>query len=309
MPSRSLPDRARRRFRWHVSQPFDRHVAARLRRWRNARRVFRPIFVGGTSGSGTSLLAVSLGQRFDCAAVIYESNFQVAKSSRLYVPHIDSFPSVAAYREHMTPASSWSVEGARRDLLECYRSYAVGPSDVVIDKGPDTNPLRASFLARCFPDARHLLIFRDPVANVEGLRRKWRTFGRDPLEETIRFYADVHESFLAAAAEHPEHFHVVEYEDLVASPDAILEEVGRRLGLRPARRVRRLASSPNVEGQGIRNVQGSRIGYVKDANERARARLAAGDAERIERALGPLQERLRGAPFTIREDVGRRSSA
>jgi hypothetical protein len=179
---------------------------------------------------------------------------------------------------------------------------------VVVDKGPDINPLRAEFLVSCFPDAPHLLIFRDPVANVEGLRRKWRTFGREPLGETVRFYAEVHESFLAAAARHPALFHAVEYENLVARPAAVLAAIGERLGLATAPQRRRLTSSPNVEGQGIRNVQRSEIGYVRDANERARARLDPGDAAQIDAVLGPLLCRLRDAPITIRDAGARRTA-
>jgi hypothetical protein len=295
MASFSLADRIRRRLRWHVSQPFDRHVRAPLRRLRNAGRDLTPVFVAGASGSGTSLLALSLGQRFEFAGVVYESNLEVAERSFLYVPLIEAFATPADYQRHMSPGPEWSVLQGRRDLLDCYRSHCDGPGRFVVDKGPDIHLLRAAFLHRCFPEAHFLLIFRDPIANVEGLRRKWPTFGRAPLDATIDFYRTCHERFLDDAVAFPERVVMIEYERLVEDVDAALDALGRRLGLVPARAVRKLLTKPNVEGQGIRNVRKNEIGVVTDANRRSRERLGPGDAERIEAALTPLLTRLRGA--------------
>jgi acetyl esterase/lipase len=295
----SVADRVRRRLRRHVAEPFDREVRARARRWRNAGRDYRPVFVCGASGGGTSLLALSLGQAFDCAGVLYESTMQVPESSVLHIPHLNTFGSVAEYARSIAPTAAWSVESAREDLLHCYRSYTSGPSDVVIDKGPDANLLRVAFLARCFPRGAFVGIFRDPTANVEGFRRKWKVFREDALEASIRFYAQLFEAFLREAEAMPERAVLVEYERLVEAPEATLAAVGARLRLEPARQRRRLWTSPNVEGMGIRNVQNSEIGYVRDANERARARLAPAELAALDAALGPLRERLRRSPLAL----------
>lgn len=295
----SLMDRVVRRLRSQVAEPLARNVGAPIRRWRNAGREYRPIFVGGASGSGTSLLALTIGQVFDCAGVIYESNLQVSERSVLYVPDIEMFPTVADYQRAIGPHDAWSIEGARRDLLDLYRSYTSGPSDVVIDKGPDTNLLRAGFLARCFPDASFVLVFRDPVANVEGLRRKWSTFANDSLAESIRFYTEIHERFLRGVEACSERVVAVEYETLVEHYDATTARIGERLGLAPATKRRGLWPVANVEGEGIRNVRGNRIRVVKDANQRAYERLGQEPVDEIRTALGPLHERLRALPFGV----------
>lgn len=300
--AKALDDRVRNYLRWHVQEPLDRSVFAPLRQARNASRQFRPIFVGGASGAGTSVMALSIAQRFDTAGVIYETNFQVGEDSFLSVPTVDSFDTPSAYQAYMTPVGDWSVEAGRADLQRCYRRHCSGGSDVVVDKGPDINLLRAAFLHRCFPESPFVLIFRDAASNVEGLRRKWRPFRDRPLTETIDFYAAIHQRFLEAAESFPGLVHAVHYETLVEQPDTVLSELGRRLGLRGAARKRRLHSSPNVEGRGIRNVRGSEIGYVTDATRRAHERLGPGELEEIRHALGPLEKRLREAPFTIAGD-------
>jgi hypothetical protein len=288
--------------RWHLLDPFEERVRAPLRALRNSGRTFRPIFVGGASGSGTSLLALSVGQHLDCAGVIYETNFQVARDSFLHVPHLDTFANAGEYQAFMTPKPDWEVDAARGALQACYRRYCSGSSEFVVDKGPDINLVRAAFLHHCYPDAHHVLIFRDPVANVEGLRRKWRVFGDGPLDATIGFWHDIHRAFLNAAAAMPGRAHAVEYEALVEAPDAVLTTLAERLAIPRSAQGQRLRESPNVEGQGIRNVSDGKIGYVTDANQRARARLAPDEADRIETALAPLERELREASFTITRD-------
>lgn len=294
MARRPLLDRLRRRFHSRVAMPFERRLAAPLRRLRNAGRDYHPVFVAGAMGSGTTLLAFSLGQRFRCACVIEESAIQVSPGSFLHVPHPNRFRSIRAYQEHFAPDDSWSIEQARLDLLELYRSHASGSSEVVFDKGPNVHLARAAFLARCFPEAHHVMIFRDPVVNIEGFRRKWERFRDDPLEESLRFYRETHERFLEAAEGLGDRVHVVEYETLVEHPEATFATLRRRLGLEAASSQRRLPTRANVEGQGIRNVARGRIGVVRTANERSYQRLATPTVEVIRNALGPLHERMRG---------------
>ena len=298
----SFPERVRRRFRRDVLAPFDAHVAGAVRRRRNARRSFRPVFVTGAMGSGTTLLAFSLGQRFEFACVIAESAHQVSKRSFLHNPGVDAFPSVRAYEEAIRPRAEWSAAQARDDLLRLYRSHARGPSDRALDKGPNTSLVRAGLLAKAFPEARFAMVFRDPVANVEGFRRKWRTFGDDVLDECVRFYAAIHESFLEQAAAFPERVMWVEYETLVRDYDAMLGELARRLELEPAHARRRLAQRTNVPGQGIRNVAHGRIGVVLDANERAYGNLSEPEIARIRDVLGPVHVQMQELAISPRSD-------
>jgi hypothetical protein len=293
MAKLSLGERIRRRLRRDLIAPLDARVGGAVRRHRNAARDFRPVFVTGAMGGGTSLLALSLAQRYECACVIPEGAHQVSKHSFLHNAGVEAHPSVRAYEEAIRPRSDWSVERGRRDLLELYRSYAAGPSDVAFDKGPNVHLVRAGFLARCFPDAFFVVMFRDPVATVEGFRRKWPTFAQAPLEESLRFWVAIHESFLEQASAFPERVAWVEYETLVTHYDPLLDALAQRAGLRPATRRRRLPGRANAEGRGIRNVSRSRIGVVTDADARARANLPDEVVATIRAALGPLHERLR----------------
>jgi hypothetical protein len=300
MPQLPFAERLRRRFRRAVLAPFDAHVVGPVRRWRNAQRGFRPVFVTGAMGSGTTLLAFSLGQRFDFACVIAESAHQVSRHSFLHNPGVDAFPGVRAYEEAIRPRPEWSPARAREDLLRLYRSHARGRSDRALDKGPNTSLVRAGLLARAFPEGRFVVVFRDPVANVEGFRRKWRSFGDDDLDECIRFWAVIHEGFLQQARDFADRVTWIEYEALVDGYDALLDALGRRLELAPAARSRRLEPRANVPGQGIRNVSGGRIGLVTDANRRAYGGLSEPETARIRSRLGALHAELRARALADR---------
>lgn len=299
----SFADRIRRRFQRQVAGPFEERVRTPLRRLRNNARRFRPIFVAGAAGSGTSYLAVSLAQRFDCAGVVYEQDIDIDPDTFLFVGDPNDYSSVAAYERHMSAKADWSVEQGRDDLLRLFRGKARAAGEAIVSKAPDSGLVRVEFLDRCFPDAWWIAVFRDPVANVEGFRRKWRLFSDEPLAEAIRFYRAIHERFLEEAPRLGDRVLAVEYETLVEEPDAAFAEIGRRLGLAPATRPLRFQSRPNAEGMlGLRNVQKGEIQVVRDSNARARARLGSDEVAAIERELGPLRERLRSAPFTLRLD-------
>lgn len=285
-----------RRLRLEVDRVTERLQQAGRRR-RNAGRLFRPIFVAGAIGSGTSLLAASLGQRFAVAGVALESARDISPSSCLWIDRVLHFDSIRAYEDKLAPQADWSVAQAREDLLDLYRSRAAGDPDAeaFIDKGPNTNLVRASFLAEAFPDAHFVLIFRDPVVNIEGFRRKWLTFGNDRLEESLRFWAAIHERFLEQAESFPDRCISLEYEALVERYEEVLAGLAARLGVEPSARQRPVAARDVGDGRGLRGVEGGRIKIVGDASARAYARLEEQEIDRIRERLGPLHERLRAS--------------
>ncbi|MGH9464640.1 MAG: sulfotransferase [Thermoanaerobaculia bacterium] len=292
-PRRPWRVRLRRWLERRTLELFEERVRAPARRRRNADRSFRPLFVTGLMGSGTTLVALSLAQRFECAAAITESAHQVSPDTVLHLPLPNTFPSVAAYLEAVRPRAEWSREAVREALLDLYRSKARGRSEVVVDKGPNTTLARASLLASCFPDAGFLLVFRDPVANVEGLRRKWRLFAGEPLSSSVAFHERLHGWFLDSLPLLGPRVAFIEYETLLERYDETLAAIGRFFRLGPASRRRRLAGRPNVPGQGIRNVRAGRIRLVRDANRLAYRNLEPSEVDWVRARLGPLHEKLR----------------
>ena len=94
-----------------------RALAAPVRRWWHRSREFRPIFIAGAAGAGTSLLAYSLAQRFEHGVLIREAAREQPPGSLLYVDKIDTFPSLAAYEHAIRPDPAWTPEAGRDALL------------------------------------------------------------------------------------------------------------------------------------------------------------------------------------------------
>ncbi len=296
MSDSSFVGRARRRLRLEVERASGRLLDARRRR-HNAGRSFQPIFVAGAIGSGTSLLAASLGQRLRVAGVALESAREVARDSCLWIDRVNHFPSIRAYEDRLSPGPDWSLVEAREDLQQLYRAKALDPTrDFIVDKGPNTNLVRAGFLAEAFPGSPFVLVFRDPVANIEGFRRKWLTFHDDALAENVRFWLAVHERFLDQTAAFPGRLVTVEYEALVADYEASLARLADRLGVPLAPEARPVAARAQGDGRGLRGVESGHIRVDRDANARSwsslQATLDPRQIDEIRNAVAPMHRRL-----------------
>ncbi|CAA9225672.1 MAG: hypothetical protein AVDCRST_MAG76-954 [uncultured Acidimicrobiales bacterium] len=284
-----LPSRSAVRRRLRASR------TAALAGYRQVRRAgdrHRPLFVAGAMGSGTSLLALSLGSRFRVAGVAYESALEVSSRSFLRMAPVESHRSVADYEQAIQPRPGWSAEDGRRWLQRLYRANAERSLPDIVDKGPNVHLVRAGFLAQCFPDARFVLVVRDPVANIEGFRRKWPTFARAPLSENIGFYRRTHERFLELADSLGLDVAVVAYEDLVARYEGVLSELGQRFGLTSGAVVGTVAAPARSGGKGIRNVSEGRIAVLPGTNEPAYRDLDHEEVSLIRLDLGDLHTRL-----------------
>ncbi len=270
-----------------------------IKRKRNANRQYTPIFILGAAGSGSTLMSLSLAQRFDCAGVVAESVLQIPKSSFLSVLPARCYSSIKNYENAILPDPTWDIDKGRKDLLNLYRSYSIGESEFVVDKGPNANQVRVDFLAKCFPNAIFIMIFRDPVVNIEGMMRKWSLFKNDSLEENIRFYDSIHTRFLDQAENFSEQVYVIDYQNFVKEHEKTLELIGKKIGMQPSKGNLSFSTRKNKPGQGIRNVENGRIQVVQGADEAAYKRLSPEVVEKIRSSLGELHKRLRNAALKV----------
>jgi hypothetical protein len=136
---------------------------------------------------------------------------------------------------------------ARRRLMSFYREclrrqlYANGRERIHLSKNP-TFCGRVESLIETFPDARIVVLLRDPSDTIPSLlkllQQAWRYAGWDEpaIRQSLRVLAE--QSFhsyrhpLDVLARHPDVPQaVVDYRDLVASPRATVIDLYRRLGL------------------------------------------------------------------------------
>jgi hypothetical protein len=252
--------------------------------------VYTPVFVAGTMGSGTTLILISLANAFDCAGAVMESAMHISAKSFLRVRNVNTFSSIRQYQNAILPDPKWSVAKGRESLLNLYRSVCDGPREIVLDKGPNTNLVRAQFLAKCFPECKFLLIFRDPVDNIAGFRRKWQTFGKDSLEENIRFYKELHENFLEFYRTLPTRTIVVEYERFVLENEKMIKSVGSILDLKT-----RKEKINMIIPEYLISDSSAKIEIMNKAKTMARNQLSIEAAKQIQKELEPTYSKLRAA--------------
>ena len=288
MPGKKLISRIKGRLDRQFIEPVRRARRARA----NVDRVLNPLFVTGAMGSGTTLLGLELGQRFETSGIIDESCLAVPKDSYLHVEPIERHRLIGDYYQSLLPRRDWQIDVGRKQMLLLYRERAergVGP---IVDKAANSHLCRSAFLLRCFSEAPMLVIFRDPVANIEGFRRKWPTFGNDSLVENISFYRTIHEAFLETRARNPGRTLLLSYEALTMDPDATFDLVRESVGLVPVEEAAGIEFRANEIGQGVRNVGSDGIQIVANANEKALAAVPPEEASSISTALGDLHTRM-----------------
>jgi hypothetical protein len=165
---------------------------------------------------------------------------------------------------------------------------------VVLDKAPNSHLVRMKLLHEAFPESRVLLVFRDPVANIEGLRRKWpRLFGGAPIGEVCEFWEQVHLQFEQDVAAFEGQVRWFEYEKLVAEPEAWLEETAAFCGLERRKQPRQYKDKPNEPGKGLRNVSEGVIEIDRSAAAPRSGALSAAEVEQIRSRLSGLHAALR----------------
>ena len=254
---------------------------------------YRPIFVCGLMGSGTTIVSRLLDQEFEIAGVANESARNAERSSPIHSRPSHAFGSPAEFLTALLlpePLTERQVQRVRRDLLRYYRSK-VGPLDgdlkYVVDKAPNAHLMRTSGLGRAFPQGTFLLLFRDPRGAVEGLRRKWSVFSNATLDDTCKFWCQVHERFMSDVENHMDRVVALPYEMLCEDPERALDRLERAVGLRRRDVPKTMSDRADTEGFGLRNVVGGRIEVRPAPNQKALDRLSPDDLERIEELCGP----------------------
>lgn len=223
---------------------------------------YRPIFICGISGSGTSLLANLLDERFLTCGVANESALNVPDDHVRMGP-ADSYNSLAEYAKALKAIKDYPSNFVRDCYTRLYRSHtrASRKSNAIIDKAPNAHLMRAAKMAEAFTDGYFVFVFRDPVDQIEGLRRKWTLFRDAEISDLCLFVKDCHDTFLTDSAAFPDRRAIISYEDFLVHHDQMLDWIRHDAGLitRRKERKRGLRNRPNVPGKGLRNVVNGKI--------------------------------------------------
>ena len=256
---------------------------------------FEPLFICGISGSGTTLISALLDQNYDNHLALRESARHPLADNLLWLDKTEAYENLDNYLQALYGAEGVSPARVRQATLNLYRRLARYPrtSSMVLDKAPNSHLVRIGQLLEAFPNSKAVLIYRDPVEMIEGLRRKWpKPFGNAKLDVLIAFWKDMHTSFLDQTARKADRCLAYSYAHLVAAPEQVQDEIADSAGLQKRESPIALKDKANKPGKGIRNVVAGKIHIVRDAGKKSRENVSAEEATLIEEQTKPVLARL-----------------
>jgi hypothetical protein len=191
----------------------------------------RLVFVAGLHRSGTTPLARVLAQHPQVSGLIgtgvTEDEGQHLQS--VYPPAL-TYGGAGRFardpRAHLTEASRLATPENAARLLEAWRPYWDTSREVLLEKSPP-NLMMTRFLQALFPDASFVIVVRHPVS-VTLATHKWRS--RTTLRHLLEHWFIAHD-LLGQDLPHLRRAHVLKYEDLIARPEQVLNQLGDFLEL------------------------------------------------------------------------------
>lgn len=257
-------------------------------------RDFSPLFICGIAGSGTTLLSALLDQRYQVAANVRESARWSPPEASIFIDEVSAYPDLAHYALALPISPVISAERVKADCIKLYQKHIRWPkiSATVLDKAPNTHLARAHILHEAFPDAKFLLIVRDPVANIEGLRRKWPIFADAEVADVCGFWQALHEEFITTTRDFAKLVMPISYTQLVQDTDAVVTKAAEFDGLSLRATPFEYQDTRQTPGKGLRNVQHGKILVDKDADASARVRISAKEEKVIRTRLGSFYKEM-----------------
>jgi hypothetical protein len=257
---------------------------------------FYPLFICGVAGSGTTLLGSLLDQWYENSAYINESALSIAPAgSVLKMNKIAFYSTLSNYYRAIFIPDNISDKQVRRSLIELYRRVVTYPkkSNIIIDKAPTLHLVRAKRLRNAISPSKFLLVVRDPISSVEGLRRKWPLFAQADLIEVCDFWESIHRIFLEETSAFASDVISLSYDDLTRQTEAVLDRIAKSCGLQCRETPKMYTNRPNVPGKGLRNVVNGVVKIVPQTDAQSTFCLSPQETDYIQRRLGPVYDQLK----------------
>lgn len=255
---------------------------------------YTPVFICGISGSGTTLLSGLLDQEYENICCLHESAICAVPDSPLKMQSVSEYRTIQEYRSKCFLSPKIDKSLVRKSLLATYRQYRCkNPnSNVVIDKAPNVHLARTIPLKEAFPDAKFILVYRNPVQSIEGLRRKWPLFGNSQLFEVCSFWKDMHNAFLRDIRGMKSDVFLISYEELISNSEDSLKNVASKLGMKERKTKKEYNNKPNLQGKGLRNIVNGKIKVTDNSQNPDEFSLNQTEMDYISRMLSETYQKI-----------------
>jgi hypothetical protein len=209
---------------------------------------------------------------------------------------VGSYSSVSDYLNNLPIPSRISDKRIRDAKNRVFSSNIKSPGkwNYIIEKSPNTVLVRSARLKAAFPDSKFVIVYRDCVESVEGLRRKWPdVFGRAKLEEVCHFWETLHRVFLREVKFFRGYVFGISFNEFVSIPGDMLSSLAVNIGLEIRDTLIPFSDRQNLPGKGLRNVTDGQIVVAEDKGQIGDFVLTEAECEYIRKRLGPISDELR----------------
>jgi hypothetical protein len=188
----------------------------------------RFVFIGGLHRSGTTLLEKVIESHNDIAGHVKGvAPYMEGQLFQSVYPTDQQMGGVGRFAfnrdSHLTEKSSLITNKNRETLFEEWSKYWDLEKPILLEKSPP-NGIKSRFLQGLFPDSYFIFVTRHPFA-VSLATQKWSKTSLLSLIEHWITYNEI----MTEDAEHINNKIIIKYEDFVATPNKILNEVSELL--------------------------------------------------------------------------------
>ena len=228
----NLPKHLRTEFFW-LRARFVNGISYGLKSEKEIRRTIheaqskRWVFILGCNNSGTSLLYYLLSKHPQVASFPVDGQFF---TSALPVPMNHDVGRLWSERPDVFRLTEKDTNiDPHRLVHDWFHQIGSRNRPIMMEKSPP-DTIRSRWLQRVFDDAFFIGITRNGYAVAEGISRRKKV----PIQRGARHWVEANR-WMLRDAEHLLHFRRIKYEDLVADPETVLQDllefVGADMGL------------------------------------------------------------------------------
>lgn len=256
---------------------------------------FEPIFICGVSGSGTTLISSLLDQNYDNVCCLHESALQIQNNSPLKMKNVGYYHTLENYYNNMFLKSQTTIKAVYESTYKLYYSHfnKMSQSNIVFDKAPNVHCVRTKYLKSAFPQSKFILVFRNPVDSIEGLRRKWSVFRCAKLEELCDFWESLHKIFLEETQDFQSEVTILCYQDIINNTDKVMNSIAKIYDLTKRNILKSYPEQNNIPKKGLRNVIDGKIVIDKSSISKLDFALTQEECDFIYQRLFPMYKELK----------------
>jgi len=153
---------------------------------------FKNILIIGSTNGGTTLLTALLYQNYKIDSYLKESQFDFNVKSAFYIKRSVYFQNFKDYFNTIS-FTDFDIINFKKACLSIYKLRSkpnFNQINTVIDKSPNVHFYRLKVYHKCFSNLFPIVIFRDPVEVISGMKKKWILFRQASIKDLAFFWVD-----------------------------------------------------------------------------------------------------------------------